>query len=59
MTEAKFESILKRQTPDNEKRHGADFVVLTDKGLDFAREQVRKIIELVRAGRTSSDTVSG
>ena len=40
----KFEMILSRQTPDAEKRKRADFVIVTDKGLDFARAQVQTIM---------------
>lgn len=44
MTPEKFENILARQTPDAEKRAGADYIVETDKGLDYAREQVAQIV---------------
>ncbi len=49
MTTAKFDSILDRQTPDEEKKRRADFVVLTDKGLEAAREQVKEIIDKLTA----------
>jgi dephospho-CoA kinase len=45
MTRDKFETILARQMPDVEKRRRADFVVNTGLGLDFARAEVRKIID--------------
>jgi len=44
MSTEKFEMILSRQTPDAEKRKRADFVIRTDKGLDFARAQVQDIM---------------
>lgn len=44
MTEEKFKYILSRQTPDKEKRARADYIVETDKGLDFARNQVQNIM---------------
>jgi dephospho-CoA kinase len=48
MTEEKFEAILRRQTPDDEKCRRADFVVDTSKGMDFAREQVAAIVKELR-----------
>jgi len=47
MTLEKFERILARQVPDEEKRSRADFIVDTDKGLDSARQQVRAILQAV------------
>jgi dephospho-CoA kinase len=44
MTEAKFELILSRQTPDAEKRARADYVIDTGHGIDTARAQVRSIL---------------
>ncbi len=50
MTEEKFAAILARQTPDADKRKRADVVINTGRGLDKAREEVRKLIaELTRA----------
>ena len=49
MTEEKFESILARQTPDEEKRRRADFIVHTDAGLDAARAEVRAILKTLQA----------
>lgn len=44
MTEEKFTDILMLQTPDADKRAGADYIIETDKGLDYARDQVTKIV---------------
>jgi len=44
MSEDLFEKLLARQMPDKQKRALADYLIFTDKGLDFAREQVQKIL---------------
>lgn len=44
MTERKFEQILDRQMPDQEKRALADFIVDTSGTLDETRAQVRNIL---------------
>jgi len=44
MTPAKFQSILKRQTPDEEKRRRADFVIDTGGDLSTTQAQVRDIL---------------
>ena len=44
MSEAKFKALLARQINDAEKRAQAHYLVITDKGLDHAREQVKMII---------------
>ena len=49
MSEDLFEKLLSRQMADEEKRRQADHLIYTDKGLDFAREQVQKIITLIQA----------
>ena len=45
MSPEKFDAILKRQTPDAEKRANADFVIDTGNGLEAARNQVRAILK--------------
>jgi dephospho-CoA kinase len=50
MTVDKFEMILSRQVPDAEKRRRADHIVETGNGLEAAREQVRGILDKIRAG---------
>ena len=44
MTAGKFHSILKRQTPDEEKRRRADFVIDTGGDLSTTEAQVRDIL---------------
>jgi len=51
MTEEKFEYLHSRQMPDEEKRAKAHFVVVTDKGLEHASDQVMKILAALRDGR--------
>ncbi len=48
MTEEKFLYLLSRQIADEEKRAKAHFVVVTDKGLDHAFEQVKMIVSELR-----------
>jgi dephospho-CoA kinase len=49
MDEAKLDAILARQMHDTEKRARAHFVVDTSKGLDHARDQVRRILATLRS----------
>jgi dephospho-CoA kinase len=44
MDDEKFNSILARQMPDEEKRRRADFVVDTSNGLDPVRARIRDIL---------------
>jgi dephospho-CoA kinase len=48
MTAEKFEALHARQLPDAQKRQQAHYVVMTDKGLDHAREQVKMILGEIR-----------
>ena len=48
MTAEKFESLKARQMSDPQKRQQAHYVVMTDKGLDHAREQVKMILADIR-----------
>lgn len=47
MTPEKLEAILKRQTPDAEKRGRADFVVNTDQSFDATRAEINDIIRVL------------
>jgi dephospho-CoA kinase len=51
MTEARFQALLSRQMGDMEKRAAAHYLVITEKGLDHAREQVRMILADIRTKR--------
>lgn len=48
MTVEKLGALLARQMPDVEKRARAHYVVVTDKGLDHARQQVQMILSDIR-----------
>jgi dephospho-CoA kinase len=48
MTPELFDSLVQKQLPDAEKRAKAHFVVVTDKGLDHAREQVQMIVAALK-----------
>lgn len=49
MTEEKFAALLRRQMSDAQKRAQAHYLVMTDKGLDHARDQVKMILADIRA----------
>ena len=55
MTAEKFEALLRKQMPDDEKRRRADFVVDTSQSFDSARAQVRAILDSVRVIRARRD----
>lgn len=44
MTVEKFEALLAKQTPDDEKRRRADYIVDSGHGIEQARLQVREIL---------------
>ena len=59
MTKEKFQALLKRQMSDAEKRAQAHYLVVTDKGLDHAREQVKMILANIRAKLSVRASESG
>jgi dephospho-CoA kinase len=48
MTQAKFDALAARQFSDAQKRAQAHYLVITDKGLDRARDQVKMILADIR-----------
>ena len=54
MTRERFEAIRARQTPDEEKRRRADFIIDTGQGLEAARARVDEIVGTVLAPGWSS-----
>ena len=48
MTDEKFTALKARQMSDAQKRQQAHYLVMTDKGLDHAREQVKMILADIR-----------
>ena len=54
MSVDKFEAILARQTPDAEKRSRADHVIDTSQGVEFARDQVRALLDQLKTDGDAS-----
>jgi dephospho-CoA kinase len=52
MSPAKLDSILARQTPDEDKRAKADFVIDTGTDLSTTESQVRDILACLGVGGT-------
>ncbi|MEL6947877.1 MAG: dephospho-CoA kinase [Pseudomonadota bacterium] len=50
MDEDKFNAILQKQVPDDQKRARADFIIDTSMGLDHAQKAVDDIIATVQTG---------
>ena len=48
MTEQRYADILSKQMPDAEKTTRADFIIQTDRGLNYAKNQVIDIIKKIR-----------
>jgi len=59
MTEERFEAIVARQMPDEEKRARADFIIDTGSGLDVARDQVMAVVKTVLDPAWTSPRRSG
>jgi dephospho-CoA kinase len=59
MTPDKLDHILSRQTPDEEKRAQAHFVVETEHGLDHAFDQVKTIVAALHRRRLAQKDKSG
>ena len=53
MTEQAFEAILAKQTPDAEKRAGADFVINTDGSFEQTRDDVARVMRWAREKATT------
>lgn len=56
MTEEKFEAILSRQVPDEEKRRRADYIIDTGQGMDAARRRVAEIVDELTGGKPREAT---
>lgn len=53
MTPEKLDALLAKQMPDAEKRRRADFIVDSGQGIEFARAQVRQILDRIAKMRKS------
>jgi dephospho-CoA kinase len=58
MTEEKFNMILARQTPDEEKRARADYVIDTGHSIELARERVAAIVQDLKRRLASGDLLN-
>jgi len=59
MTEIRFAAILRKQTPDHDKRRRADFTVPTGAGRALTLRRLRTIITLLRGHRRALCAVTG
>ncbi len=48
MTPSRFEAIMGQQVSDEEKRRRADFVVATDRGLEYTFGEIEKIVRILK-----------
>lgn len=55
MTPARFAALAARQMSDAQKRQQADCVIMTDQGLDHARDQVKAILADIRGQMNQAD----
>jgi dephospho-CoA kinase len=51
MTPEMLDAVLARQTPDAEKRARADFLIVTDRGVEAARADVLSLLKRIRERR--------
>ena len=58
MSEEKFQKILAKQVPDEEKRRRADFIIDTGQGMDAARRAVADLIEELTGKRPAAARAS-
>ena len=59
MTEPAFHELLSRQVPDSVKRSRADHVIETGRGIEFARAQVRLVLDRLGLSRGESRNRTG